>query len=111
MTLDWPKQGVCGACARPAELYPSGRWGHKGRACLPARWCGLWRAEDLPVKNLARFIPEGQPLPTLTGPLWITTKTDESGFPIELCWAGRLDTRTAEVRAWLADEAENGVRA
>lgn len=30
MTTPWPRQGVCGACGRPAQQFPSLKWEHHG---------------------------------------------------------------------------------
>lgn len=84
MTARWPERGRCGACRQPAERYPSGRWRHLDKPC-PPRSRDLWSIDDLPVRELLVFVPDGEPLPR-PAPRWIVTRLDPTGFPSELAW-------------------------
>lgn len=109
MTPTYPIPGVCGACTRPAQQFPSGRWTHTGRPCA-ARSQSLWSPDDLDIRGLCRFIPDGDELPGADpGGQWTTTRT-EHGVPVQLGWRspGALNDQITRVRAELAAEAEGG---
>lgn len=83
----WPQPGRCGACAQPAHRYPSGRWEHAGRPCR-ARTQTAWGVDDAAFKReLLRFVPDGEPLPTPRG------------------WCAES---TARARAWMRYETDGG---
>lgn len=105
---EWPKQGRCGACGRPAVQIPSGKWWHRGRPCR-ARSQGIWRIDDIGIKLSVVFVPEGEPLPT--APDWhlhpegVTAQGIPTAFGV--CRFDHMPT----VREFLAREAEEGIRA
>lgn len=84
----WPQPGQCGACARGAHRYPSGRWAHDGRPCR-ARYQTLWPINDVDIRCAAVFVAAGEPLPTAPDKTMIDTDPEVT------------------VREWLARDAEN----
>jgi hypothetical protein len=59
----WPRPGRCGACARAAVAFPSGRWEHIGWPCRAFRQLA-WAVDDAAqVRATLRFVPDGEPLP------------------------------------------------
>ena len=81
--MTYPAPGRCGACHRPCEQYPSGRYRHtNGHACPGA---GLFPITvPAPPK---RFIPDGEPLPEppFKG-CWIPEYDPDDDFPTQLGW-------------------------
>ena len=87
MTASWPRRGRCGACASPACAFPSREWVHLGRPCR-ARTQSIWGVHDAAVvRDVLRFVPDGQPLPAPSG--WAAESVDR--------W-----------RAWARYETEGG---
>lgn len=105
MTTDWPREGRCGACGRPAREFPSGRWEHVGVPCK-ARSLDMWFPDDAHIQLAVRFIAEGEPLPPGPDGTWHThvAAVDDGNIPVELsvCQGSCLES----VRDHLAAEAE-----
>lgn len=103
--MTWPREGVCGACGRPAAQFPSGRWEHRGKPCR-ARTQSVWRIDDFAVKLAVRFVAAGEPLPTMAGE-WhshVVEADPATGIPLALGFCN-VDHLCA-VRRQLAEEAE-----
>lgn len=106
MTAPWPRRGRCGACARPARAFPSGRWEHQGRPCA-ARSQSLFAAADLvDLRKMLVFVPEGDLLPQPKG--WTMDLGSGPGVPetIGLVSPDAMASHWDRVRERLAAEAE-----
>lgn len=104
----WPRQGRCGACGRPAEEIPSGKWWHTRRPCR-ARAQSIWRVDDVGIKLAVQFVPAGEQMPDEPTKWHLHPETtDERGIPTSFGVCNTDHTHT--VREFLAREAEEANR-
>jgi hypothetical protein len=79
----YPIPGRCGACHRPCEQYPSGRYRH-----LNGHGCGGVGAFPLGIPSPPKvFVPDGEPLPEppLRGG-WVVNFDGDDGLPTSMGW-------------------------
>lgn len=105
MVTGWPQSGRCGACARQAQRFPSGRWEHVGKPCA-LRSRTLWHVDDDTPPCV--FVPDGEPLPQPGGLRLAPVPGYGAGGPeaMEVQLPQHRTTRWDAVRERLAAEAE-----
>lgn len=101
----WPQQGRCGACGRPAQRFPSLRWEHHGRPCALRSRTIFAFSDDTPP---CVFVPDGEELPQpgehRLAPIYGQGERFPSAVAVEL--PRHRQSRWDLVRARLAADAE-----